>query len=72
MNFNYLIEDYKRSIVESIQQSQLPIGIIYYLFKDIVNEIEQTYNRTIQAEVQQMNSAFVNTSQNDDEVIKEE
>ena len=72
MNFNYLIEDYKRSIVESIQQSQLPIGIIYYLFKDIVSEIEQTYNRTIQAEVQQMNSAFVNTSQNDDEVIKEE
>lgn len=72
MNFNYSIENYKRSILESIQQSQLPIGVIYYLFKDVMAEVEQVYNHTIQAEFQQMNSAIAEAPQTNDEVKKEE
>lgn len=72
MNFNYLIEDYKHSILDSIQQSQLPIGVIYYLFKDIMVEIEQAYNHTIQAELQQMNSSIAKIPQVNDEVKEEE
>ena len=54
MYFNYSIEQCKQSIFEVIEKSQLPIGVIYYLFKDISNELNQIYNATLQQEIAQM------------------
>lgn len=41
MNLKY--EFFKQSIYQLIQKSNLEIGIIFYIFKDIYNDIEKLY-----------------------------
>ena len=41
--FNTLCEEYKNSLVQIVNQSNLPIGVVYYITKNIMTEIEHTY-----------------------------
>lgn len=50
---NLQIENVKQNIINIINNSGLPIGIIYYLFKDINAEISSGYNKALNYEKQQ-------------------
>lgn len=42
-NINLSIEELNLNIKKIIEEANLPIGIVYYIFKDIFNEIEKMY-----------------------------
>lgn len=48
------IDIFKKNIANVIRESQLPVGIVYYVFKDILTEVQEVYNDTIQKETQQL------------------
>lgn len=50
---NSKIEFTKEQIINVINNSGLPIGVIHYLLKDISNEVIVEYNRAIAQEKQQ-------------------
>lgn len=43
-------EKFKQSILQIIQQSGLDVGIVIYILKDILHDIEILYNQKIQEE----------------------
>lgn len=45
------IESFKNNINNCINNSQLSIGIIRYILKDILNEIDVLYNNLLQQEL---------------------
>lgn len=47
MNFNLKCDDFKSKIIEIINQSDLPIAVVYYIFQSVYTEIENTYFGTI-------------------------
>lgn len=50
---NSKIEFTKEQLINVINNSGLPIGLIHYLLKDISNEVIIEYNRVIAQEKQQ-------------------
>lgn len=50
---NLQIENVKQNIIDIINNSGLPIGVINYLFKDISREVANEYNRALSFEQQQ-------------------
>ena len=50
---NSKIEFTKEQLINVINNSGLPIGVIHYLLKDISNEVIVEYNRAIAQEKQQ-------------------
>ena len=49
MIYNYYI--FKQKIIQLIQDSQLNIGEIYFIFKDILTEIENLYIQQVKNEI---------------------
>lgn len=47
MDFNLQCENLKSEIIKIINQSDLPIAVVYYIFQSIYTEIENTYFGTI-------------------------
>lgn len=47
---NTKIEQFKADLIHSVNESGLPIGIIYYVYKDVMNIIASEYQQAIQAE----------------------
>ena len=45
--FNYQLEQLKSKIYKILEQSKLPIGAIFYLFKDIYTNLNNQYIATI-------------------------
>ena len=50
---NFRIEIVKEQLINVINNSGLPIGVIHYLLKDISNEVIAEYNNAIAYEKQQ-------------------
>lgn len=50
---NFRIEIVKKQLINVINNSELPIGVIHYLLKDISNEVIAEYNNAIAYEKQQ-------------------
>lgn len=48
---NLLIEDLKNNLIADVQNSNLPLGICYYIAKDIFKELESAYFTTLNKEV---------------------
>lgn len=48
--FNTYINDFKKNIVDMINQSGLPVGIIYYVVKDLFSDITNAYELTLKNE----------------------
>ncbi len=65
MNFNLKCDDFKSKIIEIINQSDLPIAVVYYIFQSIYTEIENTYFGTI-------NSARLNQQKKSIEKLKQD
>ena len=79
-DINLIIEDFKHSIVDTVNQSGLPIGIVYYVMKDIMNELVNNYETYIenanQKEQQNMVAAAMNNhlsaAEQEDDSINED
>ena len=47
MNINQEIEQVRNNIVSVINNSNMPIGVVYYVMKDIMSEIELSYQKVL-------------------------
>lgn len=45
-----VLRDLRKNIEDIVNQSNLSIDCIYFVFKDLMNEIENIYNQEIQRE----------------------
>ena len=45
-----ILRDLRKSIEDIVNKSNLSIDCIYFVFKDLMNEIENVYNQEIQRE----------------------
>lgn len=56
MGFNSLLNNFKNDLANTIKKSGLPIGIVYYIVKDLLSEITETYKETLLLEANQINN----------------
>lgn len=47
MNFNLKCDSFKSDLLEIINESKLPICVIYYILQNIYNQIQRNYYGTI-------------------------
>lgn len=61
-NFNIKLNSLKTNLINVINQSKLPVGMVYYLLKDILIEVEKTYNQSlfIEQQVESINKSIEN------------
>ena len=64
---NLKIEKVKQNIINTINNSGLPIGVIHYLLKDISNEVVVEYNRAIAQEKKQQIEQMQKEEQGEEE-----
>ena len=64
---NSKIEFTKEQLINVINNSGLPIGVIHYLLKDISNEVVVEYNRAIAQEKQQQIEQMQKEEQGEEE-----
>ena len=50
MGLNTMIQELHRNLIKDINSSQLPVGVVYFVLKDIYNETERSYINTLNAE----------------------
>lgn len=55
MNINLKSENFKNNIYRLINQSQLPVSNIYFIFKIMFQELEDLYYQTINEELEKEN-----------------
>ena len=51
-NFNTQLNDLKNNLINTINQSGIPVGVIYYLLKDILADVAESYKQSILIEKQ--------------------
>lgn len=51
-NFNTKLENLKKDLITLINNSEMPVGVVYYLLKDISSEVESSYKQTLALEQQ--------------------
>lgn len=49
------IENVKNSLIDTINNSNLPVGVLLYMVNDIGRQLNEAYNRSIQLEMQKVN-----------------
>lgn len=49
------IENVKNSLIDTINNSNLPFGVLLYMVNDIARQLNEAYNRSIQLEMQKVN-----------------
>lgn len=47
MNINQQIENTRQELINTLNNSQLPIGIAYYILKDIMTEVDNMYQASL-------------------------
>lgn len=52
ISINTKINVFRQNIADVISSSQLPVGVLYYVFKDVINEIEVLYDDILKKEIQ--------------------
>ena len=50
MGINTLINVFKENVSNVINNSQLPVGVVYYVLKDLFSEVEKIYTKSLQKE----------------------
>lgn len=46
-------EKFRQTILKTIQTSELDVGIVLYIIKDILHELELLYDQTVQKELKE-------------------
>ena len=55
-DINLIIENFKNSIVQMVNENNLPPAVVYYIFKDVFKDIETSYTNYLnQVRKQQKN-----------------
>ena len=49
------IENVKNSLIDTINNSNLPFGVLLYMVNDIARQLNEAYNRSIKLEMQKVN-----------------
>ena len=49
-NFNAKIINLKQNIIKVIGDAEMPVGVVYYILKDLFEEITNVYNQSIALE----------------------
>ena len=57
MSINIKSEEFKNNLYSLINQSQLPIANIYFIYKDVFKDLEEFYKDTINKEIEQEKQA---------------
>ena len=47
MGLNTIIDELHNNLINDINKSQLPIGIIYYIVKDVFSNVSDAYKETL-------------------------
>lgn len=53
IGFNTRCENLKQTLINCINQSNLPIGVVFYIAKSIMSDIESTYYGVLNSEAQE-------------------
>lgn len=53
IGFNTRCENLKQALINTINQSNLPISVIFYIAKSIMSDIESTYYGVLNSEAQE-------------------
>lgn len=64
-------EMFKRNLIDLINQNGLPIGVTYYVIKDIYQETEAYYNQYVNMQLMQMQQAAAVPEEEATEVVDE-
>ena len=63
-NINIVISQFDESIKSLIQSSNLPIGVVYYILKNLTQQIEMQYYATLNSILtQQTEEKIIETSE---------
>ena len=54
ISINTQMDMFKNNLINVIGDSQLPIGVTYYILKDVYKNIEMLYNQTLEKEQQEL------------------
>lgn len=65
--FNTMINNLMANLIKDINESNLPIGITYYILKDILRSVEQQYNNTLGVEEENLKFSQAETNKENDE-----
>lgn len=58
MGINYLIEQFRETMVKEINNCNLPVGIAYLIIKDLYRELELEYNKVVSNEASNMQKSM--------------
>lgn len=50
VGFNTYLNNFKTNMINTINDSGLPVGVVYYIMKDILNDIQNAYENTLKKE----------------------
>lgn len=53
MGLNNSLNDLRKEIVELINKSQVPVGVVYYIIKDVYRDIEIAYETAVLNELKE-------------------
>jgi len=54
IGFNTRCENFKQKLIDVVNHSNLPIGVVFYITQTIMSEIESTYYGTLNSEAQEV------------------
>lgn len=52
--FNTYLNDFKTDMVNMINNSGLPVGVVYYIVKDLFSDIQLAYENTLKKEKEEI------------------
>lgn len=67
-NFNTKLNNLRNDLVNTINQSGMPVGTIFYLLKDLLTEISNSYKQSLimEKQISQLIKEDENNNENDD------
>lgn len=65
-------EDFRNRIINAINDSGLDIGMVAYIMRDIYREVETTYQKQVNKEIEEANRLFDRLDENNEEEITQD
>ena len=67
-----VLKDFRKKCEDLINNSQLPIDAVYFVLKDVFNEVADIYNQEIQKEEENKRQQQQEEEQKNEEEIKKD
>ena len=69
---NIKIEEFKLSIINLLNESNMPIGMIYYIMKDVFGEITEEYQNYLNTAMKKIQAEAAAAASQESEAVTEE